>query len=125
MFVTIFLRMVVMAPIMAIGGIIKILDSNASMTWVVTIGVISLIILIAGIMSIAVPKFSKIQKLTDKLNLVTRENLTGMLVIRAFDKSSEENKKFDKVSKDITKTYSINLLNGAKNIKGVIGIYGV
>ena len=104
MFVTIFLRMVVMAPIMAIGGILKILDSNASMTWIVTIGVISLVILIAGIMSIAVPKFSKIQKLTDKLNLVTRENLTGMLVIRAFDKSAEENKKFDKVSKDITKT---------------------
>ena len=104
MFVTIFLRMVVMAPIMAIGGILKILDSNASMTWVVTIGVIALIILITGVMSIAIPKFSKIQKLTDKLNLVTRENLTGMLVIRAFDKSTEENKKFDNVSKDITKT---------------------
>ena len=104
MFVTIFLRMVVMAPVMAIGGIIKILDSNASMTWIVTVGVIALIILITGIMSIAIPKFSKIQKLTDDLNLVTRENLTGMLVIRAFDKSAEENKKFDKVSKDITKT---------------------
>ena len=104
MFITIFLRMVVMAPVMAIGGILKILDSNASMTWIVTVGVIALIILIAGIMSIAVPKFSKIQKLTDDLNLVTRENLTGMLVIRAFDKSNDENKKFDKVSKDITKT---------------------
>ena len=104
MFITIFLRMVVMAPVMAIGGIIKILDSNASMTWIVTVGVVALIILIAGIMSIAIPKFSKIQKLTDDLNLVTRENLTGMLVIRAFDKSAEENKKFDKVSKDITKT---------------------
>ena len=104
MFITIFLRMVVMAPVMAIGGIIKILDSNASMTWIVTVGVVALIILIAGIMSIAIPKFSKIQRLTDDLNLVTRENLTGMLVIRAFDKSADENKKFDKVSKDITKT---------------------
>lgn len=104
MFVTIFLKMVVMAPVMAIGGILKILDSSASMTWIVTVGVVSIIILIIGIMSIAVPKFSLIQKLTDKLNLVTRENLTGMLVIRAFDKSREENKKFDKVSKDITKT---------------------
>ena len=104
MFVTIFLRMVVMAPVMAIGGIIKILDSNASMTWIVTVGVVALVVLIAGIMSIAIPKFSKIQKLTDDLNLVTRENLTGMLVIRAFDKSADENKKFDKVSKDITKT---------------------
>lgn len=104
MFVTIFLRMVVMAPVMAIGGIIKILDSNASMTWIVTVGVVALLILIISIMSIAIPKFSKIQRLTDDLNLVTRENLTGMLVIRAFDKSAEENKKFDKVSKDITKT---------------------
>ena len=104
MFVTIFLRMVVMAPVMAIGGILKILDSNASMTWIVTVGVVALLILIISIMSIAIPKFSKIQKLTDDLNLVTRENLTGMLVIRAFDKSAEENKKFDKVSKDITKT---------------------
>lgn len=104
MFVTIFLRMVVMAPVMAIGGIIKILDSNASMTWIVTVGVVALLILIISIMSIAIPKFSKIQRLTDDLNLVTRENLTGMLVIRAFDKSTEENKKFDKVSKDITKT---------------------
>lgn len=101
MFITVLLRMAVMAPLMAFGGIIKILNSNASMAWIVTIGVISIIILIAGIMSLAVPRFTIIQKLTDKLNLVTRESLNGMLVIRAFDNSSLENKKFDKVSKDI------------------------
>ena len=104
MFVTIFLRMAVMAPVMAIGGIFKIINSNASMAWIVTVGVVSIILLIASIMSLAVPKFTKIQKLTDKLNLVTRENLNGMLVIRAFDNSSVENKKFDNVSKDIKKT---------------------
>lgn len=127
MFVTIFLRMVVMAPIMAFGGILKILDSNASMTWIVTVGVLAIIILIAGIMSLAIPKFSLIQKLTDKLNLVTRENLTGMLVIRAFDKSREENKRFDKVSKDITRTNLfinrvMNLMNPVMNLvsNGVI-----
>ena len=127
MFITILLRMVVMAPVMAFGGILKILDSNASMTWIVTIGVIAIIVLIIGIMSLAVPKFSKIQKLTDKLNLITRENLTGMLVIRAFDKSREENKRFDKVSKDITKTNLfinrvMNLMNPVMNLvsNGVI-----
>lgn len=127
MFITILLRMVVMAPVMAFGGILKILDSNASMTWIVTVGVIAIIVLIIGIMSLAVPKFSKIQKLTDKLNLVTRENLTGMLVIRAFDKSREENKRFDKVSKDITKTNLfinrvMNLMNPVMNLvsNGVI-----
>mgnify|MGYP003571262620 CR=1 FL=1 len=104
MFITISLRMAIMAPIMAIGGILKIVNSNASMAWIVTVGVISIIILIVGIMSLAIPNFSKIQKLTDKLNLVTRENLNGMLVIRAFDNSSLENKKFDNVSKDIKKT---------------------
>lgn len=100
---TLLLRLAMMAPIMGIGGIMKILASNANMTWIVGLGVILLIVLVAVIMGFAIPKFDIIQKLTDKLNLVTRENLTGMLVIRSFNKGEVENKRFDQVNKDITK----------------------
>ncbi len=100
---TLLLRLAMMAPIMGIGGIMKILASNANMTWIVGLGVILLIVLVIAVMGFAIPKFDIIQKLTDKLNLVTRENLTGMLVIRSFNKGEKENERFDQVNKDITK----------------------
>lgn len=87
-----FLRLVFYAPILGIGGFIEVLYTNASMSWL--IGVIILVIIgcVVVIFAIAVPKYKKVQKLVDKVNLVIRENLTGMLVIRAFTTQKHEKK---------------------------------
>lgn len=99
-----FLRLVFYAPILGIGGFIEVLYTNASMSWL--IGVIILIIIgcVVVIFSLAVPKYKKVQQLVDKVNLVIRENLTGMLVIRAFTTQRHEEERFDGVNKDLTKT---------------------
>ena len=99
-----FLRLVFYAPILGIGGFIEVLYTNASMSWL--IGVIILVIIgcVVVIFAIAVPKYKKVQKLVDKVNLVIRENLTGMLVIRAFTTQKHEEERFDDVNKDLTKT---------------------
>ncbi|MEG0994620.1 MAG: ABC transporter ATP-binding protein [Bacilli bacterium] len=104
MFITIVFRIMIMAPIMGIGGILKITGRSDNMAWIIALGVFLLLLLIVILVSIVMPKFKIIQKLTDKLNLVTRENLTGMMVIRAFNTKKQEEEKFDKVSKDVTKT---------------------
>ncbi|MDF2612889.1 MAG: ABC-type multidrug transport system, ATPase and permease component [Clostridia bacterium] len=98
------IRMIFYAPIMGIGGIIKALSENVSMSWIIAVAVIVLLGTIMIIFSIAIPKFQSIQKLVDRLNLVTRENLTGMLVIRAFGTERFEEKRFDKANADLTET---------------------
>ncbi|GAA0176806.1 ABC transporter ATP-binding protein [Clostridium sediminicola] len=100
------IRMVFYAPILGIGGVIKALEKNSSMSWIIAVAVIALLVLIAFIFVIAMPKFKAVQKLVDRLNLVTRENLSGMMVIRAFNTQKFEEERFNKANKDLT---SVNL----------------
>lgn len=98
------LRIVFFAPILGIGGVIKALKTNISMAWIVALGVICIFILVITLFVIVMPKFKKLQKLVDKVNLVMRESLTGMMVIRAFNTQKFEEEKFDNVNRDLTKT---------------------
>lgn len=97
------LRLALMAPFMAIIAIVKAYGVAPSMTWIMLTAVIALSVIIATLFGIAMPQFGKLQKLVDKLNLVTREILTGLRVIRAFDKQKYEEKKFAKTNRDLTK----------------------
>lgn len=97
-------RIVFYAPILGIGGILKVLKTNTNMTWTIALGVVLISILVAVLFTFAMPKFKSVQKLIDKLNLVTRESLTGMLVIRAFSTEKHEEERFDKANNDLTKT---------------------
>ena len=99
-----FLRLVVYAPILGIGGVIRAVDKSASMWWLIAVAVIALLALIITVFIIAVPKFKLMQDLIDRLNLVTRENLSGMMVIRAFNKEDDESQRFDIANKDLTDT---------------------
>ena len=97
-------RTVVYAPIIGIGGIIKVLtQSNSSMAWIVGLAVIAILITVATLFAIAMPKFKKLQDLVDKLNKVSREILTGLPVIRAFHTESKEENRFDDANKDLMK----------------------
>ena len=96
------IRMIVYAPILAIGGIIRVIGRDASMTWLIGVAVIFLIGIIITVFSTALPKFKLIQKLTDRLNLVSREQLSGMMVIRAFNVQPFEEERFDKANLDLT-----------------------
>ena len=98
------MRMVLYAPIIGVGGIIRAVDKSASMWWLIGLAVLVLIGLIVVVFIIAVPKFKLMQKLIDRLNLVTRENLSGMMVIRAFNKQDDELVRFDKANRDLTDT---------------------
>jgi ATP-binding cassette subfamily B protein len=98
------MRMVFYAPIIGIGGVIRALGKGADMWWIIALAVIVLFGLILIVFSIALPKFQSIQKLIDRLNLVIRENLSGMMVIRAFTMQSFEEERFDKANKDVTAT---------------------
>lgn len=104
MLVVMGLRVVFYAPILGIGGIIKVINTGASMGWVIVVAVISILILVIILFTFAMPKFKSVQKLVDKLNLVTRESLTGMLVIRAFSTQKYEEDKFEVANKNLTKT---------------------
>lgn len=104
MLMVILFRIVFYAPILGVGGVIRALDTNTSMAWIVGVGVICIIILVGILFFIAMPKFKKVQKLIDKVNLVMRESLSGLMVIRAFNTERHEEKKFDKANKDLTKT---------------------
>ncbi len=104
MLTVIMIRMIIYAPILAIGGIIKAVSTDASMWWTIALAVGALLGFIVITFSVALPKFRIIQKLVDRLNLVTRENLSGMMVIRAFNTQSFEEKRFDKANKDLTDT---------------------
>jgi len=98
------IRMVLFAPIMGIGGVIRAIDKSANMWWIIALAVIVLLGLILIVFSISLPKFRIMQSLIDRLNLVTRENLSGMMVIRAFNKQEDELKRFDKANWDLTET---------------------
>jgi len=96
------IRLVFYAPILGVGGIIRALNKNADMWWLIGVAVLTLITLIFIVFLIAVPKFNKMQSLIDRTNLVARENLTGMLVIRAFNRENHEQGRFDIANKDLT-----------------------
>jgi ATP-binding cassette subfamily B multidrug efflux pump len=96
------IRMVFFAPIIGIGGIIRAIDKSANMWWLIALTVVILLGLILTIFSISLPKFKIVQSLIDRLNLVTRENLSGMMVIRAFNKQDDERGRFDKANRDLT-----------------------
>ena len=97
-------RLVFYAPIMGIGGVIKAIASSASMSWVIGIAVICLLGLIMILFTLVMPKFKLVQKLVDRLNLVSRENIEGMLVIRAFNTQRFEIDRFDRANRDLTAT---------------------
>ena len=105
MLLTILFRVIVYAPIIAIGGFIRVLfNSDASMTWIIGLAVVCIIIIVLTLMIVALPKFKILQKLVDKLNLVSREILTGSQVIRAFNTEEREEKRFGKANLDLMKT---------------------
>lgn len=97
------LRMVLYAPILSIGGIIKVVETGAGMGWVIFIGIAAVLILMGTLMVIAMPKFKIMQTLVDRVNLVSREILTGIPVIRAFGREKREEERFDEANKDLTK----------------------
>ena len=104
MLVVMGLRIVFYAPILGIGGVIKVINTGASMGWVIAVALISILLLVIVLFSFAMPKFKSVQKLVDGLNLVTRESLTGMLVIRAFSTQKYEEEKFEVANKNLTRT---------------------
>lgn len=102
MVVIMMMRMVFYAPIIGVGGVIRAIGKSANMWWIIAVAVVTLLGLILVVFSIALPKFKIIQSLIDRLNLVTRENLSGMMVIRAFNMQGFEENRFDKANKDLT-----------------------
>lgn len=97
-------RMVLYAPILGIGGIIKVTNTETNMAWIIAVAVGTILVLVGTLMAIAMPKFKSMQKLVDRLNLVTREILTGLPVIRAFSREKHEEKRFDLANQDLKRT---------------------
>ena len=93
-------RILFYAPIMAIGGIVMVVGKGGQMTWIIAVSCAVLFVLIGVIFKIAMPKFKLMQKLIDRLNLVSRENLTGIMVVRAFGNQEFEEKRFDKANRE-------------------------
>lgn len=103
--ITMLFRVVVYAPIIGIGGFIKVLtNGDSSMAWIIGVAILGILFVVGTLFIIAMPKFKKLQDLTDKLNLVSREILTGLPVIRAFHKEKREEKRFDAANTDLMKT---------------------
>ena len=103
--ITMLFRVVVYAPIIGIGGFVKVLtSSDNSMAWIIGVAIVAILFVVGTLFIIAMPKFKKLQELTDKLNLVSREILTGLPVIRAFNQEKREEKRFDNANKDLMKT---------------------
>ena len=98
------LRMIIYAPILGIGALLKVTNMSSGMVWVIALAVGVILVLIATLMVVAMPKFTALQKLVDKVNLVSREILTGLPVIRAFSREDHENERFDDANKTLTKT---------------------
>ena len=97
-------RIVLHAPIIGIGGVLRVLETDSSMTWILGVGVVLILVIIGLLFSIAMPRFTKLQTLIDRLNLVTREILTGIPVIRAFSREKHEEDRFEDANKVLTKT---------------------
>ena len=105
MLIAILFRVVVYAPIIGVGGFIKVLTtSDNSMAWIIGVAILAVLFIVITLFIVAMPKFRKLQDLTDKLNLVSREILSGLQVIRAFNKEKREEKRFDVANKDLMKT---------------------
>jgi len=98
------MRLVFFAPILGVGGVIRAIEKSANMWWLLALAVIVLLGMILIVFSISLPKFRIMQSLIDRLNLVTRENLSGMMVIRAFNKQDDEEERFDKANRDLADT---------------------
>ncbi len=98
------IRMVAYAPILGIGGVLKIIQTGAGMGWIIILAILVILGYVMVLMSVTMPRFKLMQKLVDKINLVSREILTGLSVIRAFGRETEEEKRFDAANKDLTKT---------------------
>jgi ATP-binding cassette subfamily B protein len=101
MVIIMMIRMVFYAPIIGVGGVIKALDKDSAMWWIIALAVAIIVVLITVVYRIAVPRFTIMQKLVDRLNLVSRENLSGMMVIRAFNMQAREEERFDGANKDL------------------------
>lgn len=104
MVIVMMLRMILYAPIMGIGGVIKVTKTGTGLGWIIFVAVAAVIMLVTVLMAVAMPKFKSMQKLVDRLNLVTREILTGLPVIRAFSREKHEEERFDEASKRLMKT---------------------
>ena len=104
MLMVMLLKVVFYAPILALGGVIKVLNTDTSMAWIIGVAVLAILSVVLLLFGLVMPRFKVAQKLVDRLNLVTREILTGMLVIRAFNTEKHEEKRFDKANTDLTKT---------------------
>ncbi len=100
---TLILRMMLYAPILAIGGIFMVLQTNANMEWIIALAVVVIACIVGLLMAIAMPKFKRMQTLVDRVNLVSREILTGLSVIRAFGREEYEEKRFDEANTELTK----------------------
>lgn len=104
MVIVMLLRMVLYAPIIGIGGVMKVASTGTGMSWIIGVAVGSIMALVLVLMVVAMPKFKKMQSLVDRVNLVSREILTGIPVIRAFSRETYEEKRFDKANKDLMGT---------------------
>lgn len=104
MFLMMLLRIAFYAPMMGAGSILMVLRQDVSMLWIIALGVLSIIAMISVGFTVATPRFKKMQKLIDRLNLLTREILTGLMVIRAFNSQRYQEAKFDEANKDLTRT---------------------
>lgn len=98
------IRMIAYAPILGIGGILKVLETGAGMGWIIVLAIIVILGYVIVLMSVAMPKFKLMQKLVDRINLVAREILTGLSVIRAFGREKKEEERFDEANTNLTKT---------------------
>lgn len=98
------LRMVVYAPIIGVGGVVKVLNTRTGMGWIIAVAVALILALVCVLMVVAMPKFKKMQTLVDRLNLVSREILTGVPVIRAFSREKFEEERFDRANRDLMRT---------------------
>lgn len=101
---TMMFRIILYAPIVGIGGVLRVLQTDASMTWILAVAVVLILLVIFVLFQVAMPKFTKLQTLIDRLNLVTREILTGIPVIRAFSREKHEEERFEKANQDLTRT---------------------
>lgn len=104
MFTIMMLRMVLYAPIIGVGGVVKVINTQSGMGWIIVVAVVCLLCLIGFLVTVAMPKFQIMQVLVDRLNLVSREILTGLSVIRAFGREKKEEERFDVANQDLMKT---------------------
>lgn len=100
-----FLRLVLYAPVLALGGVWKVIHTDVGMSWIIGLGVGAILLVVLVLFSMVIPRFKLVQKQIDRLNLVSREILTGLQVIRVFGNESYEEKRFDTANKDMTKTF--------------------